>query len=88
MVAPDATEEDVRQSIGRAKTWEPKQQNESNLDLHEHMFETEETSILNESGKQSEASLTDVEDNSNNHFPDINNKKLVPYVKDSDDNSS
>ncbi|XP_024869032.1 uncharacterized protein LOC112452845 [Temnothorax curvispinosus] len=59
MVSPDATEKDVItgikeflqefQSIGRAKTWEAKQQNERNPDLHEHMSETEETSILNKS---------------------------------------
>lgn len=51
------------------------------------MFETEETSIFNESGEQSKASLTDVEDNSNKYLPDINEKR-VSYIEDSDDDSS
>ncbi|XP_024875869.1 uncharacterized protein LOC112457180 [Temnothorax curvispinosus] len=80
VVAPDATKDvitDGKQSNRMKET-----------QIFMNMSETEETSILNESGEQSETSLTDVENDSNKHLPDINNKKLVPYVKDSDDYSS
>ncbi|XP_067217187.1 repetitive organellar protein-like [Linepithema humile] len=79
-LAADATEEDIigsikeflRQSIGRAKTWESKHKNERDENLHSHISETEEAfSAISESeeDEQNETN-TSIDSENNNDMAD------------------
>ncbi|XP_067213056.1 uncharacterized protein [Linepithema humile] len=95
-LAADATEKDIigsikeflRQSIGRAKTWESKHKNERDENLHSHISETKEAfSAISESeeDEQNETN-TSIDSENNNDVYDESNK--ISYLENSDDKSS